>query len=135
MIETKVPKDIRAYDIRIAGPFTVRQAALLTVAFMADMALCSLVLDPLQVPSEIRKYAVILLDLPILMFIAKPMGMKMEQYLAAVIRSNYLAPLRRRAENRIVQRKPCVYTKKELKVEKKMLKKAMPEHPEYRAFR
>lgn len=135
MIETKVPKDIRTYDIRIAGPFTVRQVVLLTVAFLVDMGLYSLVMEPLHMSAEMRIYTVIFLDVPILIFITKPMGMKMERYLAAVIRSNILAPRKRRTENRIIQKKPYEYSQKELKAEVKAIKKELPEHPEYRAYR
>lgn len=135
MIETKVPKDIRAYDIRVAGPLTLRQLVLLITSFTLDLFLYNSVMELLHVSSEIRLYVIIFLDIPIMMLSAKPMGIKMEKYLYAVIRSNFLAPQKRRAVNRILKPKPFGYTAKELKRERKLLKKVLREHPEYKVYK
>ena len=78
MIEAKVPRDIRNYEVKMVGPFTIRQVILFLAAVVLDAIEYFFVLKPMQVPTDVLVYLIIFLDVPIMAFSYKPYGIKME---------------------------------------------------------
>lgn len=129
MIETKVPKDISVYETKIAGPLTLRQLICLTVSVIIDYLVYVFVLDKFVSP-DYYVYIFAMIDVPILAFTFKPMGMKMEVYLKAVLKDNIVRPTKRIAINKLANTSQNP-VKKKTKITKKILK----EHPEYKAYK
>lgn len=137
MIETKVPKDVRSYKTKILGPFTLRQIICLVAAIIFDAFLYFLATAlGIELNMRIVIYAVIFLDLPILMFILEPQGMPMEQYISKVIIANFLKPNKRKAENLLYEeQKKTPLTKKEKKQRDKVIAKIGNKNPNLKAYK
>lgn len=130
-VEVRVPKDIRKYKTKIIGPFTMRQLICLVCAGAVDLLAYGTILSELHLDREITFYALILVDLPILLFMTEPDGMKFEVYLKEVVFKMFFYPRYRKIKNVIVPKKTetqKVRTKKELKKLKK-------QHPELKAYK
>ena len=83
MIETKVPKDVRAYKTKIIGPFTLRQIVCFVAAALFDGIIYLLsVAFGIKLNMQIVIYGLIFINMPILMFVLEPQGMPMEQFLS-----------------------------------------------------
>ena len=128
MIETKVPKDIRVYETKIIGPFTIRQAVCFLLLVVLDILIYSFVITPLEIPADYSIYLLCLVDLPIAAFgFVKIMDAPLEKYLGMILISSVLSPSKRKAEKKIISQKA--------KKKKKVTARERKRHPEYRAFR
>ena len=107
MIEAKVPRDIRNYEVKMVGPLTTRQVILFLAAVVLDAIAYFFVLKPMQVPTDVLVYLIIFLDVPIMAFSYKPYGIKMEDFIRMTMERVVMAPRDRKAE--------CVIHEKEEK--------------------
>ena len=117
MIETKVPKDIRAYKTKIIGPFSLRQLICLIVAAIVDgFVYFGTQAFGIELSINMMIYGVIFIDLPIFAFMIEVEGLPMEVYLKEIILKQFTAKTKRTAETRI-NTKPTIkpMTKKERK--------------------
>lgn len=131
-----MPKDIRVYKTKILGPLTIKQMVLFIVAVVFDFMIYNLILKPMQFPPDIIVYVFILINVPILALSTDPYGIPMEKYLATIIHYNFLSPQKRKAKNRIKRKNPIqAVTAKEKKKIQKEIKKELPEHPEFQAYK
>lgn len=135
MIEGKSPKDIRKYEAKAVGSFTLRQVICVLLALMLDFFLFKFVLEPLNTSIDSMVYIYIFIDVPIVAFIIKPQGMPMEQYLRDVELRYLIAPVYRKAKNVVIKKNKKVYTSKQLKESEKRLKEEIKKHPEYIAYK
>ena len=53
MIESKMPKDIRAYKTKLLGPFNGRQLICVAIMLIVDFLLFKIVVNPLQLPLDL----------------------------------------------------------------------------------
>ena len=80
MIETKMPKDIRAYKTKLIGPFTGRQAICVVIAGIVFIIFYACIAQPFHLPQEYIFYVGLPLVIPILAFgWYEPNGMKLEK--------------------------------------------------------
>lgn len=116
MIESKMPKDIRAYKTKLIGPFTARQLLCIGVMIIVDFMLYNLVVIPLHLSSDLVIYGLIFIDLPIAAFgWAEVSGMPLEIYLRDVVLKQFLAPIKRKSIHIIYQSKSTVPVKNKKK--------------------
>ena len=105
MIETRVPKDIRAYETKIIGPLTARNAISVATAIVFDVILYKTIIKPFNISSNILMYILIIVDLPILAFgFLKIQGVPFEKYIRSFIGSVFIAPSKRKAKNTIIEK-------------------------------
>lgn len=130
-VETRVPKDIRSYKTKIIGSLTLRQLICVGIAVFLDLILYTMVFSHMDIDKEVMMYILIFLDLPILIFITEPNGMKFEVYLKDVIVPIFLWPRYRRSVKVINSQKP-VEIGERTKKEKKQLQE---QHPELKAYK
>lgn len=95
MIETQIPKDIRKYEAKLIGPFTLRQLVSFiiacVVAYIVYFIMKSLKLEAHTVP------ACMLCAAPVLAFgYVHPYGLNLEQFLKTALISTLLAPTERK---------------------------------------
>ena len=125
MIETKMPKDIRAYKTKLIGPFTGRQAICVVIAGIVFIIFYACIAQPLNLPKEYLFYIGLPIVIPILAFgWYEPNGMKLEKYLQKVVIRSFSVPIKRKAGNVLfkpAEKKPL--TKEEQKRKKKSDKK------------
>lgn len=125
MIETKMPKDIRAYKTKLIGPFTGRQAICVVIAGIVFIIFYACIAQPFHLPQEYIFYVGLPLVIPILAFgWYEPNGMKLEKYLQKVVIRSFTVPVKRKAGNALYKpadRKPL--TKEEQKKKRKKDKK------------
>lgn len=130
MIETKVPKDIRVYETKIIGPFSLRQAVCFLLLIFLDILIYSFVINPFSISADYAVYLLCLVDIPVAAFgFVKVMGVPLEKYLGSVIKSSFLSPTGRKLERRVV------HEKNRKKKKKKISGKDRKAHPEYRPYR
>lgn len=102
MIETKMPKDIRAYKTKVIGPFTLREGFCIFLMIITNILLYSLVIRPSDLPIEFTIYVFIFTCLP---FAAlgwcEVAGMPLEKYLKNVILRMLACPTRRKVSSLI----------------------------------
>lgn len=102
MIETKMPKDIRAYKTKVIGPFTLREGFCIFLMIITNILLYSLVIRPSDLPIEFTVYVFIFTCLP---FAAlgwcEVAGMPLEKYLKNVILRMLACPTRRKVSSSI----------------------------------
>lgn len=130
MIETKVPKDIRVYETKIIGPFSLRQAVCFLLLIFLDILIYSFMINPFSISADYAVYLLCLVDIPVAAFgFVKVMGVPLEKYLASVIKSSFLSPAGRKLERKVIHEKP------RKKKKKKISGKDKKAHPEYRPYR
>lgn len=137
MIETKVPKDVRAYKTKIIGPFTLRQIVCFVAAALFDGIIYLLsVAFGIELNMQIVIYGLIFINMPILMFVLEPQGMPMEQFLSKVVFMNFVKPNKRKAEKLLFeeQKKPAL-TKKQKKEREKTINQIGHKNPSLRAYK
>ena len=116
MIESKMPKDIRAYKTNLIGPFNGRQLICVGIMLIVDFLLFQLVILPLELPVEYIIYALIFIDLPIAAFgWVEINGMSLETYIKEVGLKMLLAPAKRKAKHIIYEKKQDIPDKKQKK--------------------
>jgi len=94
MIEREIPKDIRKYESKFVGPFTLRQTICVVIA-----AVCSLLtyntVGKLFI-QDVRAFLCFVSAVPGVAFgWIKPYGMSLENFLQVVIITMFLAPTKR----------------------------------------
>ena len=121
MIETKMPKDIRAYKTKLIGPFTGRQTICVAIAGVVFILFYACIAKPFHLPQEYLFYIGLPLIIPILAFgWYEPNGMKLEKYLQKVVIRSFAVPIKRKAGQALYkteEKKPL--TKEEQKNKKK----------------
>lgn len=126
MIRTKVPIDIRKYKAKIAGPFTAKQAVVVTILIIIDAGLYSMVLSPMKLSVENLITVLFVIDLIIgVIGIGEIEGQSMASYIKDYIKYNIIAPHKRQVGEKV---------KKEYPV-KKLSKKEIANHPEYHGYK
>ena len=137
MIESKVPKDVRAYKTKIIGPFTTRQILCIVAAAVLDIFIYFIVSTlEIKLNATMIIYGVIFINLPVLAFIVEPQGMPMEKYIQKVLLVNFMKPSKRRVENLLYEdQKKDALTKKELKERMRKIGSIGHKHPELKAFK
>ena len=138
MIETKVPKDIRSYETKIIGPFTMRQTIAIGIMVLVDILLFLWVLRPMKVSANAMVYVLMFFDIPVAAFgFIKVMGMPLEKYLRSYIIYTLLAPAKRGEEPVFIKKTDLLKAPAETgssKKKKPLSKKDLAEHPEYRPY-
>lgn len=93
-IEIKIPKEIRKYEAKAVGPFTLRQLICLLICMPICVGLFILVKP--YVGIDIAGFVVILpAGVGWLFGWYKPYGMKFEKYMQTVFVNSFLAPRKR----------------------------------------
>lgn len=127
MLETQIPKDIRKYESKLVGPFTLRQLICFIIA-----CLVAYIVFKIAKPLAGSNTAVSICFISVIPVIAfgwiKPYGMQLEKFLQTAFISNVLAPKHRKyktkngfrmAETKLHKMDDKSY-KKRIKYEKKM---------------
>ena len=97
MIETKMPKDIRAYKTKIFGPLTTRQAICVAIMGVVDVILYLNIMSPMNAPMEVWFFVFFMVDVAIGLFgWVEPMGMTMEKYIAYILKYIFIIPAKRK---------------------------------------
>lgn len=106
MIETKMPKDIRAYKTKLIGPFTMRQIICVAVMAVVDFILYALVIQPFQLQAEFIIYGLIFIDVPIGAFgWIEPQGLPLEKYLKDVLLRSFISPVKRKPQRILYEKR------------------------------
>lgn len=120
MIESKMPKDIRAYKTKLIGPFNGRQLICVGIMLVVDFLLFQLVVLPLDLPLEFVIYGLVFIDLPIAAFgWVEINGMSLETYMKEVVLKMFLAPAKRKSKHVIYETKADIPDKSQKKKKKK----------------
>ncbi len=90
-IEVAIPKEIRSYESKIIGAFSVRKLACAGIAVAGSVAVYQLQAQALNLakPSGIPCF---IAALPGAMFMFRPYGLPMELFLKAAFIDNFIAP-------------------------------------------
>ena len=95
MLEGQIPKDVRKYDAKFIGPFTLRQAIFFIISCVVGYVFYTVFKQFLDVQTSLA-IAVILI-LPFLAFgWVKPYGMPLEKFLQSALISTVLSPHHRK---------------------------------------
>ncbi len=132
MIEREIPKDIRKYEAKFAGPFTFRQTVCVVIGGTFSLITYN-TFGKLFVPN-VRGYLCFIVAAPALLVgWYKPYGMPLEKYLFTIIKTLVLAPTKR------VYKTENIYdikTPEEVAKNKKKRKKATPsKKKEFKAYK
>ena len=94
MIEIEIPSDIKEFEPKFIGPFSIRQAVCIAGVVITSVV-GYLLLDQFF-DNGIRVILPLILDLPwILIGYYKPYGMKFEEYFLSQLQTSILAPKKR----------------------------------------
>lgn len=135
MIETKVPKDIRNYKTKIIGNLSFRQIICVAIAVIVDIILYFSLFKYVNLSPKVIIYIIILIDVPILAFIAEPYGMSMEVFLKTVIVKNFIWPTKRKYKTKLKDKKKITMTDKEKKIHNREFQRKLKLYPEYKAYK
>ena len=120
MIESKMPKDIRAYKTKLIGPFSGRQLICIGIMLAVDFLLFQLIILPMELPLEFVIYGLVFIDVPIGAFgWVEINGMPLETYIKEVVLKMVLAPAKRKPKHIIYEEKTNIPDKKAKKKKKK----------------
>ncbi|MCH5209458.1 MAG: PrgI family protein [Oscillospiraceae bacterium] len=95
MIDIRIPKEIRQYEAKFVGPFTMRQ----TICVGVGLPICILLYNILRplVSRDLMGFCLLLPAAAIFLFgWVKPYGMKFEQFFFSAVMNNFIAPRRRK---------------------------------------
>lgn len=95
MIDIRIPKEIRQYEAKFVGPFTMRQ----TICIGIGLPICILLYNGLHpfVSRDLMGFCLLLPAAAIFLFgWVKPYGMKFEQFFFSAAINNFIAPRRRK---------------------------------------
>lgn len=131
MIERDIPRDIRKYESKFIGPFTLRQSICFGIASVLGVGayLLQRSIWPDSEPSFMVSF--ILGTPPILFGWLKPQGMKLEEFIKSVFVTTVLSPRNRiyKTNNYFEQ---CLDKPKNTKKQKKKVKKTEIEYMSYK---
>ena len=95
MIEIQIPKDIRKYEAKLIGPFTLRQLICFVIACVVGYVVYD-VMNKLKLQEHAMPICMICVA-PVLAFgWVKPYGMPLEKFLQTALISTLLAPTERK---------------------------------------
>ena len=135
MIEAKVPKDIRSYKTKVAGPLSFRQLICFGICVVVDVAIFFLIQQPHEYPMSSFLYIYIFIDCIIFSFTLEPSGMPMEVYLKNVMVKNFFYPTKRRVKTDFsTETEKVELTNAEKKKKAKELETKFRQHPEWRMY-
>lgn len=136
MIKSRIPKDIRKYETKIVGPFTLRQMICIAIAVAIDFIILMLCM---QFEASIDMIVVILMfaDIPIMMFSKKIGGVNMEVYLKEVLADTLISPAKRKENIRLSKKgsEDEKLTKKQLKKKAKLYAKIGRRNKKLKAYK
>lgn len=95
MIDIRIPKEIRQYEAKFVGPFTMRQ----TICVSAGLTICILIYNVLKpfVSRDLMMFFLLLPAAAIFLFgWVKPYGMRFEQFFFSAFINNFIAPKKRK---------------------------------------
>lgn len=95
MITIRIPKEIRQYEAKFVGPFTMRQ----TICICVGLPICILIYNCLHafISRDLMGFFLLLPAATTFLFgWVKPYGMKFEQFFFSAVRNNFIAPRRRK---------------------------------------
>lgn len=125
MIEAKVPKDIRVYETKLVGPFTLRNTICLTLAIVAALITYNVCCEILGFSVDVFIYIGTIVTLPFLAFGWITIeGMHLEKYIKTIVIYNFLVPADRKQKKIIYkfkEEKKNALSAKEIKRRKKIL--------------
>ena len=105
MISTKVPQDLRRYNVKTVLIFTTRQFVFLLLTIILDGAIYSLFLKNMELNYQELIIILMIISLPTLVIgFYSYMGMTIEVYIKDVFLLKYLAPQKRIVKNVIYDR-------------------------------
>lgn len=138
MIEAQIPKDIRKYESKLVGPFTLRQL----ICFLIGCGCAFLgykFIGPIFGSNNSVTVAFFLAIPAIAFGWVKPYGMTLEKFLQTALISNFIAPKHRKYKIKNGYRKAAVkfhkQDKKEYKKRLKIEKQLTESNPQYQAFK
>ena len=128
MLEGQIPKDVRKYEAKFVGPFTLRQAIFFIVACVVGYVFYKVFSQLFDMQTALAICAILVL--PFLAFgWIKPYGMPLEKFLQGALISTVLAPHHRKYKTNNIFETACVKISPMSKKEyKKRLKKEQKEH-------
>ena len=138
MIEAQIPKDIRKYESKLVGPFTLRQL----ICFLIGCGCAFLgykIIGPIF-GSDNSVTVAFFLAIPAIAFgWVKPYGMTLEKFLQTALISNFIAPKHRKYKIKNAYKETAVkfhkQDKKEYKKRLKIEKQLTESNPQYQAFK
>lgn len=95
MIDIRIPKEIRKYEAKFVGPFTMRQ----TICLGVGLPICIILYNCLHsfISRDLMGFVLLLPAAAIFLFgWVKPYGMKFEQFFFSAFINNFIAPRRRK---------------------------------------
>ena len=138
MIEAQIPKDIRKYESKLVGPFTLRQL----ICFLIGCG-CAFfgykIIGPIF-GSDNSVTVAFFLAIPAIAFgWVKPYGMTLEKFLQTALISNFIAPKHRKYKIKNGYKEATVkfhkQDKKEYKKRLKIEKQLTESNLQYQAFK
>lgn len=123
MIEVQIPKDIRKYEAKLVGPFTLRQL----IAFIVGCVIAYFtykVMSSLNLKEHAVPMCMLLASPALAMGYVKPYGMPMERFLQTAFITTVLAPAERKYKTKNTFKYAAIKQKAQSKKEyQKRLKK------------
>ncbi len=95
MIDIRIPKEIRQYEAKFVGPFTMRQ----TICVGVGLTVCILIYNVLKpfISRDLMMFFLLLPAAAIFLFgWVKPYGMRFEQFFISAFINNFIAPKKRK---------------------------------------
>ncbi len=118
MIEIKIPKDIREYDAKLIGPFSLRQT--ICIAIAAVLAIVSYSTIGRLLPQDFKILLCLVISLPALLCgWYKPYGLPFEKYAQIVLITSILAPKHRKYQTENAFEQMTADEKKEKQLKRK----------------
>ena len=133
IINREVPMDIRDFEAKMFGPFTVRQAICLFIVAVIDITLYTLVLKQIGVTMDTMVYILGFLDVPFLAFgWIKIDNMHLEKYIKHVIIPFFSSPAKRKARIMVYKKPKVTFSSAEMKESQKRMKNVT--EPEFKGY-
>lgn len=126
MIQTRVPRDLRSYETKVIGTFTLRQLVSIIFIIVADFVFYNLIIKHMHLSQDIIFWVYFLMDtIPVAFGWWKPMGMRMENYLKYVFCNLFLSPANKAHRKSQFTQIHVEYTPKEIRKSNKRMKQAI----------
>lgn len=136
MIKSRIPKDIRKYETKIVGPFTLRQMICIAISIAIDFIVLTLCM---HFNASIDMIIIILMfaDIPVMMFSKKIGGVNMEVYLKEVLADTLISPMKKKENIRLSKKgsEDEKLTKKQLKKKDKLYAKIGRKNKKLKAYK
>lgn len=136
MIKSRIPKDIRKYETKLVGPFTLRQTICIAVAVALDVVVLS-ICTLLKISMDTMIMVLMFVDVPIMAFSKKIGGVNMEVYIKEVLFDSLMSPAKKKESVRLSKKgsEDVKLTKKERKKKARLYAKIGRRNKKLKAYK